>query len=245
MIGMSLTSVIECLLLPEISSQMSYVPLYQQYHSVSIIKDVEYLDEREEQSHCEVGEPVDCPSYHECGRPLWLLEKLSSEDKGNPTWNGVQQDSRFREVPLPPAEMNEPHTSMTSTALQLSAGPSETDLSKSYFREVTLLSFMPSHLLFYILFRGGKQVTEQRIHMTASRVPCDGLFIKIRTMVSTKMLEILKIQIYSKIHFHLNSWKDGSKETNSYFYNCYPLYFSNKKDETFTSLWVCLSLMLI
>lgn len=42
------------------------------------------------------------------------------------------------------------HSSMTSTALQLSAGTSETDLSKSYFREVTIPSFMPSHVLFYI-----------------------------------------------------------------------------------------------
>lgn len=87
---------------------MSYVPLQQQYHSMSIIKAVEYLDEREEQSHGEVGEPVDCPSYHECSWPLWLLEKLSSQDKGNPTWNRVQQDSDFSKVPLSPAEMSKP-----------------------------------------------------------------------------------------------------------------------------------------
>lgn len=47
------------------------------------------------------------------------------------------------------------HTSVTSTALQLSAQvyagasePVKCDLSKSYFREVTLVSFTPPHLLF-------------------------------------------------------------------------------------------------
>lgn len=64
---------------------MSHVPLHQQHHSTGVIKGVGYLDEGEEQSHCKVGEPVDCPSYHECCWPLRLLEKLSSEDKGNPT----------------------------------------------------------------------------------------------------------------------------------------------------------------
>lgn len=32
------------------------------------------------------------------------------------------------------------------------------------------------------------------------------------------MLEILKIQRYSKTLLDINSWKDDSKETNSYFF---------------------------
>lgn len=37
-------------------------------------------------------------------------------------------------------------------------------------------------------------------------------------IVSTKMLEILKIQKYSKILLDLNGWKDGSKEIKQYFF---------------------------
>lgn len=78
------------------------------------------------------------------------------------------------------AEMNKPpdthlHDQHCSAAL---CRASETELLKSYFREATILSFMPSHLLFYILFRGDKQVTEQWIHITSFRAPCDELFIK-------------------------------------------------------------------
>lgn len=51
---------------------------------------------------------------------------------------------------------------------------------------------MPLHL------SDRKQVTVQRIHI-ASRAPRDELAIKIRITISTKMLEILKIEKYSKI----------------------------------------------
>lgn len=45
-----------------------------------------------------------------------------------------------------------------------------------------------------------------------------GYLLKIRMIGSTKMLELLKIQRYSEILLDLNSWKDGSKETKSYFF---------------------------
>lgn len=95
-------------------------------HSISVLKDVEYLNERKEQSDCEVGEPVDCPSYHECGRPLRLLEKLSGEDKWNPTWNRVQQVRVLGHLlcqqllHLQRWTRSVLHTAVTSAALQLS-----------------------------------------------------------------------------------------------------------------------------
>lgn len=74
------------------------------------------------------------------------------------------------------------HTSATSTALQTSAqvhtGASEPvtcDLSKLCFREVTLYTTTSPGLH---TFSDGKQATEQWIHTTASRAPCDEPFIK-------------------------------------------------------------------
>lgn len=139
----------------KITIQTSYATLHQLCHSISDIKAAEYLNEREEQSDCEVGEPVDCPSYHECGRPLRLLEKLSGEDKWNPTWNRVQVNG-FSKLPLPTlVSLTEINTFMsdspvTSTAPQCSAQvytgaaePVKWDLSKSHFRE--LWHFLLSH----------------------------------------------------------------------------------------------------
>lgn len=41
--------------------------------------------------------------------------------------------------------------------------------------------------------------------------------LEIRMTVSTKMLEILKIQKYSKILLDLKSWKNGPMEIKQYF----------------------------
>lgn len=42
-----------------------------------------YLDEREEQPHGEVGEPVDGARHDEGRRPLRLLEELAGQDEGD------------------------------------------------------------------------------------------------------------------------------------------------------------------
>ena len=42
-----------------------------------------YLDEREEEPHDEVGEPVDSARHDEGCRPLGLLEELAGQDEGD------------------------------------------------------------------------------------------------------------------------------------------------------------------
>lgn len=48
--------------------------------------EVTHLDEREEEAHGEVGQPVHGAGDHEGGRSVGLFEQFTSQDEGDATW---------------------------------------------------------------------------------------------------------------------------------------------------------------